>query len=353
MSHDRHEPMPVAMRLRLLRPIAALLAGVLLSVPAAQAAVVFKGFSAKRERALRSDLGKSAFPFSALLDVVVKPGDLPEGALGLATSNGAVILDEEAFASDAVRTFALLHELSHQIDYQVLEDSERGLYYESAGFGNPGAVRGYADRDWYDEALPHAEIPAEQFASAVPLVAWSATEGNTFVAQDGTCLGWEGGEGCRAPLDIVRTILDVLLAKHNLAPLGGLAAAAKLVETFVPPMTRAPAERPLPTLDASVVPVSTALALVAPLSRVSKKRQSVLRVSLAGSLGALPDAGVVLDVQVKGGWYELGTLRTDGAGEIAYRFRPKGWRPTAFRLTFAGVANLSGASLVVPVEYAK
>src|SRR3990172_6484080 len=189
------------MRLRFLRPIAALLAAALLGVPAAQAAVVFKGFSAKRERVLRSDLAKSAFPFSALLDVVVKPGDLPEGALGLATSNGLVILDE-------VRTFALLHELSHQLDYQVLEDAERGLYYEAAGFGSAGEVHGYADRDWYDEALSHGEIPAEQFASAVPLVAWSAVEGNTFVAQDGTCLGWEGGEGCRASLDVVRTILD-------------------------------------------------------------------------------------------------------------------------------------------------
>jgi len=341
------------MRLRAFRPIAALLAAALLGAPAVQAAVVFKGFSAKRERALRSDLAKSAFPFSALVDVVVKPGDLPEGALGLATSNGLVILDDDAFASDRVRTFALLHELSHQIDYQVLEDAERGLYYEAAGFGSADAVRGFDDRDWYDETLSHGEIPAEQFASAVPLVAWSVTDGNTFVSQDGTCLGWEAGEGCRASLEVVRTILDVVLAKHGLAPLGGLAQAGKLVETFVPPMTAAPAERPLLALDASVVPVATSLTAVEPLAKVSKKKYSVLRVRLAGPLGALPDAAVVLDVQVKGGWYELGTLRTDGAGEIAYRFRPKGWRPTAFRLTFAGAANLSGASLVVPVGYAR
>jgi len=340
------------MRLRFLRPIAGLLAAALLGVPAAQAAVVFKGFSAKRERVLRSDLAKSAFPFSALLDVVVKPGDLPEGALGLATSNGLVILDEDAFASDEVRTFALLHELSHQLDYQVLEDAERGLYYEAAGFGSAGEVHGYADRDWYDEALSHGEIPAEQFASAVPLVAWSAAEGNAFVAQDGTCLGWQGGEGCRASLDVVRTIVDVVLAKHGLAPLGG-AAEGKLVETFVPPMTAAPVERSLPAPDPAVAPVATSLAAVERLSKVSRKRHSVLRVRLAASLGALPDAPLVLDVQVKGGWYELGTLRTDGAGEIAYRFRPKGWRPTAFRVTFAGAANLSGASLVVPVAYAK
>lgn len=341
------------MRFRLLRPIAALLAVALLGVPAAQAAVLFKGFSAKRERALQGDLARSAFPFSALLDVVVKPGDLPEGALGLATSNGLVVLGEAAFASDAVRTFALLHELSHQLDYQVLEDAERVLFYESAGFGGADAIRGYADRDWYDETLAHGEIPAEQFASAVPLVVWSAAEGNTFVAQDGTCLGWEGGEGCRAPFDVVRTILDVVLAKHDLTPLGGRAGAAKLVESFVPPMTVAPADRPLAARDGSAVTVSTSLTAVEPLVRASKKRQSVLRVRLAGPLGAVPDAAVVLDVQVKGQWYELATLRTDGAGDVSYRFRPTGWRPTAFRLTFVGVANLSGASLVVPVGYAK
>ena len=341
------------MRFRLLRPIAALLAAALLAVPAAQAAVVFKGFSAKRERALRSDLAKSTLPFSALLDVVVKPGDLPDGALGLATSNGLVVLDEDAFATDAVRIFALLHELSHQLDYQVLEDAERGLFYESAGFGGAAEIRGYADRDWYDETLAHGEIPAEQFASAVPLAVWSAVEGNTFVGQDGTCYGWEGGEGCRAPLDVVRTILDVVLATHNLAPLGGLAEAAKLVESFVPPMTAAPADRPLAAPDASAVPVSTSLTPVEPLVKASKKRQSILRVRLAGPLGAIPDSAVVLDAQVRGQWFELATLRTDGAGDVSYRFRPKGWRPTAFRLTFAGAANLSGASLVVPVGYAK
>src|SRR3972149_6142878 len=199
------------MRLRFLRPIAALLAAALLGVPAAQAAVVFKGFSAKRERVLRSDLAKSAFPFSALLDVVVKPGDPPEGALGLAASNGLVILDEDAFASDEVRTFALLHELSHQLDYQVLEDAERGLYYEAAGFGSAGGGR---------------------------------------------------------------------------------------VEPFVPPMPPAPVGRPLPAPDPAVAPVATSLAAVEPLSKVSRKRHSVLRVRLAASLGALPDAPLLLDVPV-------------------------------------------------------
>ena len=340
------------MRFRLLRPVAAALAAALLGVPAAQAAVVFKGFSADQKSALESDLGRSLFPFSALLDVVVKPGDLPDGALGLATSNGLVVLDAEALASDGVRTFALLHELSHQVDYQLLRDSERGRFYEAAGFGRAREVRGYADVDWYDGGLAHDQIPAEQFASAFPLAVWPVERGNTYVAADGACIGWEAGEGCRAQLDVVRAIVNAILAQNGRAPLEGFTTES-FVETYVPPMSAAPAERELRAPDAGITPIATSLAAVEPLTGATKKKESVLRVRLSAPLGAVPDAAATLDVQVKGVWYQLRELRTDGAGEIAYRFRPKGWRPTAFRVTFAGAANLSGASLVVPIEYKK
>jgi hypothetical protein len=339
---------------RLVRLLAGVLTAALLAAPAAQSAVVFKGFSAKRAHLLRSDLGKSSFPFSALLDVVVKPGDLPKGALGLATSNGVVVLDEEVFVSPEVRTFALLHELSHQIDYQLMDDAGRGRFYEAAGFGAASDVTGYADHDWYDGKLVHAQIPAEQFASAVPLVVWPVAGGDTYVGEDGSCIGWEGGEGCRAPLDVVRAIVDAILAQHGLPSLGGDVGSSKtFVEAFVPPMTAAPGERPLRTPDAGVASIATTLTAAVPLAGVTAKKEAALRVRLAGPLGAVPDASVVLDVQVKGTWWELATLLTNAAGEVTYRFRAKGWKPTAFRLTFAGAANLAGSSLVVPVAYAK
>lgn len=340
------------MRSPLLRLPAAFLAVALVAAPAAQAAIAFKGFSAQRSNALRSDLAKSLFPFSTLLDVVVVPGDLPPGALGLATSRGQIILDEEAFASPEVRTFALLHELSHQIDYQLLRDGERGRFYEAAGFGQASAIRGYADPDWYDESLPHDRIGAEQFASAIPLVVWPASKGNTYVAADGTCIGWEQGEGCAAPLEEVRAIVDAVLAQQGLPPLGGSSGDTGVFrESFVPPRTAAPAERTLRAPDAGVPAVATSLAAVASLAGVTKKKASVLRVRLRGPGGALPGVTVVLDYRDKDGWWQLGELTTDLQGEIAYRFRAKGWRPTAFRVTFVGAANLQGASVLVPVRY--
>ena len=342
------------MRSHFVRPLAGLLAAAFLAAPGAQSAVVFKGFSAKRAYLLRSDLKKSSFPLADLLDVVVKPGDLPQGALGLATSNGVVVLDEAAFASPEVRAFALLHELSHQIDYQLLDDAGRGLFYEAAGFGAAVDVTGYADRDWHDGKLAHAEIAAEQFASAVPLVVWPVEAGDLYVGEDGSCTGWEGGEGCRAPLEVVRGIVDEILAGHGLPPLGGVVGAREaFVETFVPPMTAAPRERAIAVPEPGVSPIATTLTATGALAGVTAKREARLRARLVGPLGAVPDAGVVLDVQVKGTWWELATLRTDAGGEVSYRFRAKGWKPTAFRLTFAGTANLAGSSLVVPVAYAK
>ena len=342
------------MRSRLVGHLAGLLTAVLLAVPAAQAAVVFKGFSAKRTSLLRSALKKSSFPFASLLDVVVKPGDLPEGALGLATSNGVVVLDDVAFASSEVRTFALLHELSHQLDYQLMDNAARGRFYEAAGFGAAVDVTGYADQDWYDGKLAHADIAAEQFASAVPLVVWPVEAGDLYVGEDRSCIGWEAGEGCRAPLEVVRGIVAAILAEHGLPPLGGAAGAREaFVETFVPPMAAAPRERPLGVTDAGVSSIATTLTATVPLAGVTAKREAKLRARLAGPLGAVPDAVVVLDVQVKGTWWELAALRTGAGGEVSYRFRAKGWKPTAFRLTFAGTANIAGSSLIVPVAYAK
>jgi hypothetical protein len=97
--------------------------------------------------------------------------------------------------------------------------------------------------------------------------------------------------------------------------------------------------------------VTTTLATVASLAGVTSKRESVLRVGLHGALGALPGAAVILDFKDESGWRQLGQLTTDRAGEIAYRFRAQGWHPNAFRVTFVGVANLAGDSVVVPVTY--
>jgi hypothetical protein len=340
------------MRPRTRRSHALSLALALFLAPAAQATVLFKGFSAKRTAQLRADLGKSLFPFSSLLNVTVKPGDLPEGALGLASSDGVIVLDGDAFASDEVRAFALFHELAHQIDYQVLARSERGRYYEAAGFGKSAEIGDYADTDWYDEALDHHRIPAEQFASAVPLVVWPAEKGNTFVGEDGTCIGWENGEGCRAPLDVVTSILNAVLARKGLPAMAVGTESEPLVETFVPPRSEAPSTRTLRTTDAGVPAVATSLSSLAALDGASPAAWQTLRIRLSGPGGALPGATVVLDYKDNKGWWQLAELSTDKDGEISYRFRPKGWTPTAFRVTFTGVANLAGATLTVPVGYA-
>jgi len=342
------------MRSRPSRALAGVLVAALLLVPGAQAGVAFKGFSTKRANALRADLGKSVFPYPAFVDVVVKPGDLPEGSLGLASSDGVIVLDEDAFVSDDVRAFALLHELSHQLDYQVLRNAERGRFYQAAGFGKASEVDGYADKSWYNPGLSHDKIPAEQFASAIPLVAWPASNGNPFVGDDGACLGWEGGEGCAAPLSEVRAIVDALLSQKGLGPLENSEPDAVTPgESFVPLSVAAPQERVLRPPDAGVTPVPTVLSSLTPLTGVSSKRESALRVRLKGSLGVLPGVRVMVDFQDGNSWRQLSELVTDRAGEITYLFRPKGWHPTAFRVTFLGAANLVGNSLVVDVAYAK
>jgi hypothetical protein len=61
---------------------------------------------------------------------------------------------------------------------------------------------------------------------------------------------------------------------------------------------------------------------------------------------------VIVDFKDGGTWRQLGPFTTDRDGEITYRFRPRGWHPTAFRVTFLGTANLVGDSLVVDVGYA-
>jgi len=78
---------------------------------------------------------------------------------------------------------------------------------------------------------------------------------------------------------------------------------------------------------------------VTALAGVTRARESVLRVRLSGPGGGLPGAAVVLDYQDAAGWWQLAELHTDGAGEVAYRFRPKGWKPLAFRVTFAGASS--------------
>jgi hypothetical protein len=124
-----------------------------------------------------------------------------------------------------------------------------------------------------------------------------------------------------------------------------------VVEEFVPPRAPAPAERSLRPPDPGVPPVPTELAAVGSLGGVSGSKWNTLRVRLSGPAGPLAGATVVVDYEDAGGWYELATVTTARSGEIAYRFRPSGWKPTAFRVTFVGAANLAGAPLVVPVAY--
>jgi hypothetical protein len=333
------------------RALVLVLLAMLAAVPAAHASIAFRGFSKSEEKGLRSDLAKSMFPYASLLTVTVRPKDLPEGLLGLATSDHAVYLDPNAFEAPTIRTFAFLHELSHQIDFQLLPDSERSRYYEAAGFGPGTDVSAFTNPRWYDPGAEHGRIPAEQWASAVPLVVWPVSAGDPYVRDDGTCLGWEGGEGCAAPLAIVRDILDGVLAKHGLTPLGTV--APPVLESFVPPRLPAPATRSLRPPDPGVPPVPTQLAPVAGLSGVSGSRWNVLRVRLAGTAGPMAGATVVVDYKDATGWYELVTVTTSKDGEVVYRFRPTGWKPTAFRVTFAGAANLAGASVVVPVAYGR
>ncbi len=341
------------MRFRLRRAAAGILVAFVFAAPAADAAVVFRGFSTSREKALRQDLGKSLLPFSALIDTVVRQRNLPPGVLGLATSRGEVLLSPVVFTAEDVRTFALLHELTHQLDFQVLSKPERGRFYSAAGFGPPSAIGGFGDPDWFDPTLPHHEIPAEQFASAVPLVVWPRSQDNTFVTDTGHCLGWEHDEGCRAPLNKVRSILNGLLERKGLPTLGQ-GKQAKVVpirETFIPPRVAAPTTRSLRPPDQGVPEIATSLAAVKPLRAVKATRLSTLRVRLSGPAGPIPGAIVNIDYRDKHGWWALGQLETDHRGAIAYEFRPKGWKPKAFRITFAGRANLVGSSVLVPVKY--
>lgn len=343
-------PLPMV-RPALRRSLALVLLVALAATSAAHAAVTFKGFPKRREAALRGDLARSVFPLSSLLNVTVRPRDLEFGALGLAGSNRTIYLDPVVFADDRLRTFAFLHELGHQIDFQLLRDAERGRFYEAAGFGPASDVHGFADLDWYDGKLEHGQIPAEQWASAVPLVVWPAARGNIFLGADGSCIGWEDGEGCAAPLPLVREILNAVLARRGLPPLGDVSGPAGTArESYVPPRAPAPAERALRPPDPGVTPIPTSLATVTALAPVTSARESVLRIRLSGPAGGLPGAPVLLDYQDAAGWWQLAELRTDGAGEIAYRFRPKGWKPLAFRVTFVGASSLTGSTLVVPVS---
>jgi hypothetical protein len=84
---------------------------------------------------------------------------------------------------------------------------------------------------------------------------------------------------------------------------------------------------------------------------VKASTESVLRVRLGAAAGGLASATVILDYQDKNGWWSLGELRTDRSGDVSYRFRPQGWRPTAFRVTFTGQSNLAGTTILVPVVY--
>ena len=340
---------------RRLRITAAILVTAFAGAPAAQAAVVLKGFSAPQSAALTRDLSRSAFPFQRLIDVTVRPKDLPGSILGLAISDRRIYLDPDVFRlEDSYRTFVVLHELSHQIDFQLLENDLRGQFFEAAGFGSASQIGGGpGDPDWntgIQTGAEHPESPAEQFGSSVPLVIWPTSRGNPFVGADGTCIGVQD-EGCRAPLAVTRAIVDELLVRHGARPLGGPQQNAP-TEDFVPPkLGTAPGERSLRTPDPSATPVATSLVALAPLAGVKASAESVLHVRLGAAAGGLVGATVILDYQDKNGWWSLGELRTDRSGDVSYRFRPQGWRPTAFRVTFAGQSNLAGATVVVPVAY--
>ncbi len=101
----------------------------------------------------------------------------------------------------------------------MLGNDERQRFYAAAGFGPGIDVSGFADPHWNHGALvdaeAHASAPAEQWASAFPLVVWA---GSPFVSADGTCLGWgRTREGCRATLTDTRAIVDEVLAGLGLS----------------------------------------------------------------------------------------------------------------------------------------
>jgi hypothetical protein len=314
------------------RTLALAAAAALLTASPVGAAITFAGFSPQEEATLRADVAASTFPLAEALDAEIVPGDLPPGVVGQAESRShRVTLDPVVWQmSDAARTFVVLHELAHQVDFQLLANPERQEFYAAAGFGAGEAVSAFWDEDWNHgpvaDVEAHASSPAEQWASAFPLVVWPGTP---FVAGDGACVGWgRTKEGCRAPLASTRAVVEKLSARL------GFAAPAPPPQTAPPPATA--------TEPAQVV-VAAGLA--------SRRGAPVVLARFTTESAALRGATVVVEIRPAAGeWRRVTRLRTNRAGIVRYRLSRRGERPAELRLSFAGTATLAAASVVVSLS---
>jgi hypothetical protein len=152
------------------RLTAALLAVAALALPFSQGAsaaggnYTISGGTTGEQATVRAALNASSFPWSVLpqtIQVTIQPGP-DDYAIPGSVSIDPQLLDMGAFSWAIVQ-----HEFAHQIDFLLLDDSERAQLAQAIG-----------GVEWFPSGavLPHASYGCERFASLVAWAYWPSAE---------------------------------------------------------------------------------------------------------------------------------------------------------------------------------
>lgn len=143
---------------------AALVLPISQSASAADGNYAISGGTPAEQATVRAALNASSFDWSVLpqtIQVTIRPG-----AVDSATS-GSVSLDPQVLDMGTFSWAIVQHEFAHQIDFLLLNDSERARLAQAIG-----------GVEWFpsDGALPHAAYTCERFASLVAWAYWPSAE---------------------------------------------------------------------------------------------------------------------------------------------------------------------------------
>ncbi|HSP73576.1 MAG TPA: hypothetical protein VLN26_14465 [Gaiellaceae bacterium] len=186
--------------IRLSALVLALAAGLTTPGPAGGAGgrYVFDGGSAYERAQVRRALSVSAFPWS-VVDATVTI-HVVRGLPSSSASPGEIWLDADLLDAGEFAWGVVQHEYAHQVDFLVLDQSQRLQLYAELGGGS------WCD---YSLGLPHGDYGCERFASTLAWAYWPAAA-NSMRPASGT------DESSAVEPAAFRALVATVLDRHDL-----------------------------------------------------------------------------------------------------------------------------------------
>lgn len=170
----------------------------------------FAGGTAAQQATVRSALNVSAFDWSLIPSTVT----ISIGPYGTSYSTyGHVYLDATLLSSGRFSWGVIQHEMAHQVDFFLLDDTKRAVLEQALG-----------GKDWCYSipALKHSDYGCERFASELAWAYWPASD-NAMRPTSPT------DEAAGMPVAAFRALLAQLISAPSMA------AAPLQAKAFAPP----------------------------------------------------------------------------------------------------------------------